>query len=146
MGAIVAAVIIILVVAILFSSIKMIQQGEAAKLVKVMSEVLRDEDVEAVLNSTIIKRLAEPEWGPPIGRLVKTLLQEQRQLPLINLLAELKARLGLSYLIVAHDLAVGQVRAEVTAVRVEHVRRAAGVDDRGHGADGVRPDPRVRTD
>ncbi|TWS24386.1 DUF445 family protein [Tsukamurella sputi] len=62
--------------------------AEAAKLVKVMSEVLRDEDVEAVLNSTIIKRLAEPEWGPPIGRLVETLLQEQRQLPLINLLAE----------------------------------------------------------
>ncbi|WP_371190631.1 DUF445 domain-containing protein [Tsukamurella sp. 1534] len=62
--------------------------AEAAKLVKVMSEVLRDEDVEAVLNSTIIKRLAEPEWGPPIGRLVETLLQEQRHLPLINLLAE----------------------------------------------------------
>ncbi|MDF0528308.1 DUF445 family protein [Tsukamurella sp. 8F] len=61
---------------------------EATKLVKVMSEVLRDEDVEQVLNSTIIKRLAEPEWGPPVGRLVETLLQENRHLPLINLLAE----------------------------------------------------------
>lgn len=62
--------------------------AEAAKLVKVMSEVLRDEDVEQVLNATIIKRLAEPEWGPPVGRLVETLLQENRHLPLINLLAE----------------------------------------------------------
>ncbi|GAA4387624.1 DUF445 domain-containing protein [Tsukamurella soli] len=62
--------------------------SEAARLVKVMSEVLRDEDVEQVLNATIIKRLAEPEWGPPVGRLVETLLQENRHLPLINLLAE----------------------------------------------------------
>ena len=37
---------------------------------------------------TIVRRLAEPQWGPPIGQVLAELLAENRQLPLLDLLAE----------------------------------------------------------
>ena len=36
----------------------------------------------------IVKRIAEPKWGPPIGRVLATLLAEGRQEALIQLLAD----------------------------------------------------------
>ena len=30
-------------------------------------ELLRDEDVQQVIDRMIVKRVAEPQWGPPIG-------------------------------------------------------------------------------
>ncbi len=61
---------------------------EASNVLRVGVDMLRDEDVQHVFDRMIIKRLAEPKWGPPVGRVLGTLLQENRQEALIQLLAD----------------------------------------------------------
>jgi uncharacterized membrane-anchored protein YjiN (DUF445 family) len=61
---------------------------EASNVLRVGVEMLRDEDVQHVFDRMIIKRLAEPKWGPPVGRVLGTLLAENRQEALIQLLAD----------------------------------------------------------
>ncbi|MEV6059677.1 DUF445 family protein [Nocardia asteroides] len=61
---------------------------ESATILTAVVGVLRDEDVEQIIDNTIVKRLAEPLWGPPIGRVLSELIADNRQLPLIDLLAE----------------------------------------------------------
>jgi uncharacterized membrane-anchored protein YjiN (DUF445 family) len=61
--------------------------GEASTVLRVLVEMLRDEDVQHVLDRMIVKRIAEPQWGPPIGRVLATLLAEGRQEALLQLLA-----------------------------------------------------------
>ncbi|MCT7658566.1 DUF445 domain-containing protein [Mycobacterium deserti] len=62
--------------------------AEASTVLRVLVEMLRDEDVQHVLDRMIIKRVAEPQWGPPIGRVLGTLLAEGRQEALLQLLAD----------------------------------------------------------
>ncbi|GFG73411.1 membrane protein [Mycobacterium botniense] len=62
--------------------------AETATVLRVMVELLRDEDVQHVIDHMIIKRIAEPQWGPPVGRMLATLLAENRQEALIQLLAD----------------------------------------------------------
>ena len=62
--------------------------GEASTVVRVVVELLNDEDVQQVIDRTIIKRLAEPQWGPPVGRVLAQLLAENRQEALIQLLCD----------------------------------------------------------
>ncbi|QNG19896.1 DUF445 domain-containing protein [Rhodococcus triatomae] len=62
--------------------------AETATVLRGFVEVLRDEDVQQIIDHTIVRRLAEPEWGPPIGKVLAELLRENRQLPVIDLLAE----------------------------------------------------------
>jgi uncharacterized membrane-anchored protein YjiN (DUF445 family) len=61
---------------------------EASNVLRVGVEMLRDEDVQQVFDRMIVKRLAEPKWGPPVGRVLGTLLAENRQEALIQLLAD----------------------------------------------------------
>ena len=61
---------------------------EAATVLRVFVELLRDEDVQQVLDRMIVRRIAEPQWGPPVGRVLETLLNEGRQEALIQLLAD----------------------------------------------------------
>ncbi|MGV0740795.1 DUF445 domain-containing protein [Mycolicibacterium sp. XJ870] len=62
--------------------------AEASTVLRVGVEMLRDEDVQHVLDRMIVKRIAEPQWGPPIGRVLATLLAEHRQEALIQLLCD----------------------------------------------------------
>jgi uncharacterized membrane-anchored protein YjiN (DUF445 family) len=62
--------------------------SEASNVLRVGVEMLRDEDVQHVFDRMIIKRLAEPKWGPPVGRVLGSLLAENRQEALIQLLAD----------------------------------------------------------
>lgn len=62
--------------------------AETATVARVLVEMLRDEDVQQVLDRMIVKRIAEPQWGPPIGRVLATLLAEGRQEALLQLLAD----------------------------------------------------------
>ncbi|QZT60507.1 DUF445 domain-containing protein [Mycolicibacterium austroafricanum] len=62
--------------------------AETATVLRVLVEMLRDEDVQHVLDRMIIKRIAEPQWGPPVGRVLSTLLVEGRQEALLQLLAD----------------------------------------------------------
>jgi uncharacterized membrane-anchored protein YjiN (DUF445 family) len=62
--------------------------SETATVLRVLVELLRDEDVQQVIDRMIVRRIAEPQWGPPVGRLLATLLAENRQEALIQLLAD----------------------------------------------------------
>ncbi|RBO90688.1 uncharacterized membrane-anchored protein YjiN (DUF445 family) [Nocardia puris] len=61
---------------------------ESSTILRAVVGVLRDEDVEQIIDNTIVKRIAEPLWGPPIGRVLAELLADNRQLPLLDMLAE----------------------------------------------------------
>ena len=51
-------------------------------------ELLNDDDVQQVIDRMIVRRIAEPQWGPPVGRVLSTLLAENRQEALIQLLCD----------------------------------------------------------
>ena len=61
---------------------------EAATVLRVGVELLNDEDIQHAIDKTIVKRLAEPQWGPPVGRVLGQLLAENRQEALIQLLCD----------------------------------------------------------
>ncbi|MGY0501880.1 DUF445 domain-containing protein [Nocardia sp. FBN12] len=61
---------------------------ESATILTAVVNTLRDEDVEEIIDNTIVKRIAEPLWGPPLGRVLSELIADNRQRPLIDLLAE----------------------------------------------------------
>ncbi len=58
--------------------------AETATVLRVLVELLRDEDVQQVIDRMIVRRIAEPQWGPPVGRVLQTLLAENRQEALIQ--------------------------------------------------------------
>jgi uncharacterized membrane-anchored protein YjiN (DUF445 family) len=62
--------------------------AETATVLRVLVELLRDEDVQQVIDKMIVRRIAEPQWGPPVGRVLATLLAEHRQEALIQLLCD----------------------------------------------------------
>lgn len=62
--------------------------NETATVLRVGVELLNDEDIQQAIDRTIVKRLAEPQWGPPVGRVLAQLLAEHRQEALIQLLAD----------------------------------------------------------
>ena len=62
--------------------------AEVSTVLRVLVEMLRDEDIQQVLDRMIVKRIAEPQWGPPLGRVLNSLLEEGRQQALLQLLAD----------------------------------------------------------
>ncbi|MEV0249253.1 DUF445 family protein [Nocardia sp. NPDC050712] len=61
---------------------------ESSTILRAIVGTLRDEDVQQIIDNTIVKRIAEPLWGPPIGRVLAELLADNRQLALLDMLAE----------------------------------------------------------
>jgi uncharacterized membrane-anchored protein YjiN (DUF445 family) len=62
--------------------------SEAATVLRAGVELLNDEDIQHAIDRTIVKRLAEPQWGPPVGRVLGQLLAENRQEALLQLLCD----------------------------------------------------------
>jgi uncharacterized membrane-anchored protein YjiN (DUF445 family) len=62
--------------------------AEAATILRVGVELLNDEDIQQVIDRMIVRRIAEPQWGPPVGRVLSTVLAENRQEALIQLLCD----------------------------------------------------------
>ncbi|MCV7421178.1 DUF445 domain-containing protein [Mycobacterium yunnanensis] len=62
--------------------------AEASTALRVLVEMLRDEDVQQVLDKMIVKRIGQPQWGPPVGRVLSSMLAEHRQEALLQLLAD----------------------------------------------------------
>jgi uncharacterized membrane-anchored protein YjiN (DUF445 family) len=62
--------------------------AELATAVRAAVTVLRDEDVAAVLENALVKRLVEQPWGPPLGRLLGQLLTDGAHHKLVDLLTE----------------------------------------------------------
>ena len=61
---------------------------ETATVLRVGVELLNDEDIQHAIDKTIVKRLAEPQWCPPVGRVLSQMLAENRQEALIQLLCD----------------------------------------------------------
>ncbi|WP_277609872.1 DUF445 domain-containing protein [Rhodococcus sp. CH91] len=61
---------------------------ETSTVLRGVVGVLREDDIQQIIDHTIVKRIAEPEWGPPIGRVLTELISENRHLPLVDMLAE----------------------------------------------------------
>nr|WP_213934615.1 DUF445 family protein [Rhodococcus sp. B50] len=61
---------------------------ETSTVLRGVVGILREDDIQQIIDHTIVKRIAEPEWGPPIGRVLTELLAENRHLPLVDMLAE----------------------------------------------------------
>ena len=61
---------------------------ETSTVLRGVVGILREDDIQQIIDHTIVKRIAEPEWGPPIGRVLTELLTENRHLPLVDMLAE----------------------------------------------------------
>ncbi|WP_448851689.1 DUF445 domain-containing protein [Corynebacterium sp. 335C] len=51
-------------------------------------EAVDPRDAEAVIRAAVVDRLAEPEWGPPAGRVLEQLIEEGRTEPVVQQLAE----------------------------------------------------------
>jgi uncharacterized membrane-anchored protein YjiN (DUF445 family) len=62
--------------------------AEAATVRRVLVELLRDDEIAYVIDRMIVRRIAAPHWGPPVGRMLGTLLAEHRQEAMIQLLAD----------------------------------------------------------
>nr|WP_026003374.1 MULTISPECIES: DUF445 family protein [Rhodococcus] len=61
---------------------------ETSTVLRGVVGILREDDIQQIIDHTIVKRIAEPEWGPPLGRVLTELLAENRHLPLVDMLAE----------------------------------------------------------
>ncbi|MGH3823211.1 MAG: DUF445 domain-containing protein [Pseudonocardiaceae bacterium] len=62
--------------------------AELATVVRAAVTVLRDEDVQAVLENALVRSLLKQPWGPPLGRLLGQLLTDGAHHKLVELLAE----------------------------------------------------------
>ena len=62
--------------------------AELATAVRGAVTVLRDEDVQPVLESALVKRLVEQPWGPPLGRLLGQLLTDGAHHKIVDLVTE----------------------------------------------------------
>ncbi|TYQ07459.1 UNVERIFIED_ORG: uncharacterized membrane-anchored protein YjiN (DUF445 family) [Gordonia westfalica J30] len=61
--------------------------GEAARAIQLASEMLRDEDVEQLIQAAL-KWVAEPQWAPPTGRILEQLIAEDRLEPVFQMLCD----------------------------------------------------------
>jgi uncharacterized membrane-anchored protein YjiN (DUF445 family) len=62
--------------------------AEVSTILHAVVGVLDDQDVAQIIDHTIVRRIAEPLWGPPIGKVLTELLAEDRHTPLLDMLAE----------------------------------------------------------
>jgi uncharacterized membrane-anchored protein YjiN (DUF445 family) len=62
--------------------------AELATAVRAAVTVLRDEDIQAVLENALVKQLTGQPWGPPLGRLLGQLLTGGAHHKLVDLLTE----------------------------------------------------------
>ncbi|QGU06327.1 hypothetical protein COCCU_01840 [Corynebacterium occultum] len=57
---------------------------EAGKLTANAVAALDPADAEAVINAAVIEKLAEPQWGPPAGRMLQQLIEDGKTEPIID--------------------------------------------------------------
>ncbi|GFP50550.1 hypothetical protein LAUMK22_00348 [Mycobacterium kansasii] len=62
--------------------------AETATVLRVLVELLNDDEIHQLIDRMIMRRIAEPQWGPPVGRMLQTVLSENRQEAMIQLLAD----------------------------------------------------------
>lgn len=62
--------------------------AELANAVGAAVTILRDEDVQAVLETAVVKRLVERPWGPPLGQLLGRVLTDGSHHKLVDLICD----------------------------------------------------------
>ncbi|MFE2753165.1 DUF445 domain-containing protein [Actinosynnema sp. NPDC059335] len=62
--------------------------SELANVVKGAVTVLRDEDVQAVIEQAVVRRLVDRPWGPPLGKLLGQVLTDGAHHKLVDLLCD----------------------------------------------------------
>lgn len=62
--------------------------AELAALLRGVVTVLRDEDVQAVLEQVLVKRLVDRPWGPPLGRVLHRVFSDGSHHKLVDLLTD----------------------------------------------------------
>ena len=62
--------------------------SEAGRLTANIVRALDPKDAEAVINTMLIDKLAQPEWAPPAGRLLEQLIEEGRTNPVVDELVQ----------------------------------------------------------
>ncbi|AHI21745.1 DUF445 domain-containing protein [Corynebacterium vitaeruminis] len=69
---------------------------EAGKLVANATRALDPQDAEAVIRTALVDRIAEPAWGPPLGRTLDQLINEGQTEPIVEQLIQWMHRKALS--------------------------------------------------
>jgi uncharacterized membrane-anchored protein YjiN (DUF445 family) len=62
--------------------------AELATVARALVTVLRDEDVQAVVENAMVKHLVAQPWGPPLGRLLEQLLVDGAHRKLVDLVTD----------------------------------------------------------
>jgi uncharacterized membrane-anchored protein YjiN (DUF445 family) len=62
--------------------------NELANVIKGAITVLKDEEVQAVLEQAIVKRVTEKPWGPPLGKLLNQVLTDGAHHKLVDLMCD----------------------------------------------------------
>lgn len=71
--------------------------GEVGTLLAKTVQAVDPKDVERVIDSVLVDKLAQPEWGPPLGRALDALIADGKTEPVIaDLIAWLRRRVAAS--------------------------------------------------
>ncbi len=62
--------------------------SELSNVVKGAIRVLRDDDVQAIVEQAVIRRLTDQPWGPPLGRLLGRVLTDGAHHKLVDLMCD----------------------------------------------------------
>ncbi|MBK1784252.1 DUF445 domain-containing protein [Prauserella cavernicola] len=62
--------------------------AELSNVVRGAVKILRDEDVQAVLEQAVVRRVVEREWGPPLGKLLEQVLTDGAHYRLVDLMCD----------------------------------------------------------
>ncbi|HEY2195323.1 MAG TPA: DUF445 domain-containing protein [Actinomycetospora sp.] len=62
--------------------------GEAATVVRGAVAVLRDDEVQAVIEQTVTRRVVAQPWGPPMGRLLEGILEDGSHRRMVDLICD----------------------------------------------------------
>ncbi len=62
--------------------------AELANAMRAAVTILRDEDVQAVLETAVVKRLVDRPWGPPLGKLLGQVLADGSHRKLVDLVCD----------------------------------------------------------
>jgi uncharacterized membrane-anchored protein YjiN (DUF445 family) len=62
--------------------------SELANVVKGLVTVLRDEDVQAVIEHAVVRRVVDRPWGPPLGKLLEQVFADGAHYRLVDLMCD----------------------------------------------------------
>ncbi|MGW4484005.1 DUF445 domain-containing protein [Amycolatopsis sp. NPDC004368] len=62
--------------------------SELATVVRGAVTVLRDEDVQAIMEQAVVKRIVERPWGPPLGKILEGVFEDGAHHKLVDLMCD----------------------------------------------------------